>query len=230
MPLRRIEKISSLSVFAGRSPSEIEALLQGADEKALKHRETLFRMGDEAHAFAFVLEGALKLVKTTADGNEVIVFFATPGDPVGALIMGSEQKTYPVSAVAMGPSVVLRVPRRTFVSAWSKFPDVFQKINGLIFARVHEMQEQKAMAKMSLPQKIARQIISLSERFEGGGGTVLPVPITRKEIADSVGASVESVIRVMSDWSREGVLRTSERQIEILQVDRVIEILRGEKS
>jgi CRP-like cAMP-binding protein len=230
MPLNQLNKITSMSVFSGRPMTQIEALLQGAEEKALKHREMLYRMGDEAHSFAFVLQGALKLVKTTPAGDEVIMFFATPGDPVGALIMGSEQKTYPVSVVAMGPSLVLKIPRRTFVSVWIKYPDIFQKINSLIFARVHEMQEQKAMVKMSLPQKIARQLVSLTERFGADGGTSLPVPITRKEIADSVGATVESVIRVMSDWSRQGILQTSERQIEILRMDSIVEVLRGDKA
>ena len=53
----------------------------------------------------------------------------------------------------------------------------------------------------------------------------LPLPITRKEIAEACGASVESVIRVMSDWSKQGFINTQDAHIEILRMDKILEIL-----
>lgn len=216
-----------MTLFEGCSSSQIQALLKGAQERTLKHREILYRAGDQAETFAIVLEGALKLVKPTPLGDDIIVLFATPGDVIAALIMPHQQSTYPVSVIAMGPTVILTIPKVTFTSVWSSHPGILQKINGILFSRMSEMHEQKALAKVHLAPKIARQIISLIERLGGEGETILPIPLTRQEIADSVGASVESVIRVMSDWSQSGVIRTSEQHIEIIRMERIIEILRG---
>jgi hypothetical protein len=51
--------------------------------------------------------------------------------------------------------------------------------------------------------------------------------VTRQELADSVGATVESVIRLLSEWTSEGVLRPDSRQIEVLRLDRLVEISKG---
>ncbi len=54
--------------------------------------------------------------------------------------------------------------------------------------------------------------------------SVLPIPLTRQEIADSLGATVESVIRIMSSWSQQGIIRTMDRKIEILKMSSIIDI------
>jgi CRP/FNR family transcriptional regulator, nitrogen oxide reductase regulator len=215
-----------MDIFENCTTAQVAALTEGSQKKTLKHRELLYRAGDQADTFSIVLEGALKLIKPTPLGDDIIVFFATPGDVIAALVMNHQQSTYPVSSVAMGPTEVIKIPRHTFTSNWSIHPGILQKINGILFLRMSEMHEQKAMAKAHLAPKIARQIISLVERFGGEEETILPIPLTRQEIADSLGASVESVIRVMSEWSQEGLIRTSERHIEIIRMDKIIELIR----
>lgn len=216
-----------MTLFEGLATNQIEALIEGAEEKALKHREILYCAGDQASSFAILIEGALKLVKPTSVGDDIIVHFATPGDLVAALIMPQKNSVYPVSVVALGPSTVFKIPRRTFVAVWAADQIIMQRINEVLFRRMSEMQEQKAMTKAFLAPKIARQLISLIERLGGEGETILPIPLTRQEIADSLGASVESVIRVMSDWSRNGLIRTTEQHIEIVRMDKIVEILRN---
>lgn len=215
-------------ILEGRSESEISALLAGAEVKELRHREMLYRGGDKASNFALVVAGALKLVKYTPSGDEFIVHFATPGDPVGALVMSNPNGTYPVTVVSMGPSIVLKIPKSTFMNAWSKDTQAMQSVNRMLFNRMNDMHEQRAMTKAPLAQKIARQLSSLIERIEGEGATVLSIPITRQELADSVGAAVESVIRVLSEWSRRGLIMTMDHHIEVLRMDLLIKILKGE--
>jgi CRP-like cAMP-binding protein len=89
------------------------------------------------------------------------------------------------------------------------------------------MHEQKALHKAPLAQKVAREIVNLIERYGDEGETFLPIPITRQEIADSVGASVESVIRVMSDWSQNGYLKTTDQVIHVLRMDKILEVMMG---
>ena len=208
----------------------VGALLEGAEEKWLAHREVLFRAGEEAAAFVIVLEGALKLVKSSATGDDVVVFIATPGDPVGGLIMMQARSVYPVTVIAMGQSKVMKIPRSTFEKAWSSDAAILQKISGAFVARVGDLQDQKVFVKAPLPVKIARLLLSLIERFDSLEPGVLPVPLTRQEIADSTGASVESVIRVMSDWSKRGILKTSDQHIEVQRIDTLAEILKGAKE
>jgi CRP-like cAMP-binding protein len=227
MPSRFPPQIDQFPLFVGRSQKEIEALLAGAEEKTLKHREVLYQVGDLAAGFAVVVQGALKLVKSTPDGNDIIVFFATPGDIIGALLMNQPRAVYPVSAVSMGNSVVLKVPKETYKQNWLANPSVQSAVSGLLFSRMHLMHDQKTLSKASLSVKIAHQLINLIEKYSGENETILPVPLTRQEIADSVGASVESVIRVMSEWSHSGIIKTTDQLIEVRRADELLKLIKS---
>lgn len=227
MPLQLSPEIESLPLFAQRSRAEIDELLMGAEVRKLAHRETLYHFGDPARTFAVVLQGALKLVRSTPEGNDVIVFFATPGNVIAGLLMPTNQ-TYPVSSIAMGTATVLKIPRETWLQKWMHDSEIQRRVSGMFINRMSLMHDHKAMAKARLPQKIAAQIITLLEQCSDSEKTMVPVPITRQEIADSVGASVESVIRVMSEWSQQGIIETTDQFIHINQLDKIIEFVKGE--
>ncbi len=219
--------VKNLPLFAGQSPTEVQRLLKDAKSAGVRHRESLFNMGDSAQFFGVVLQGAFKLVRLGPDGSDTIVHFATPGDVVAGLVMATPS-TYPVSAVAMGSSVALKIPRQTFLDTWSVNPSIQQSMREILFTRMSHMHEQKALQKAPLGQKIAREIVTLIERCTESGETFLPIPITRQEIADAVGASVESVIRVMSEWSQKGYMTTTDHVIHISRMDKVLEIMMGQ--
>jgi len=227
MPLRFLPLIKQLPVFTHRSNSELESLLESAQDLTVTHRQTLFRAGEKATSFFIVVQGAFKLVRSSVEGADVIVHFATPGDVVAALVMPATGSLYPVSCFAMGHSIVLKVPRETFLKSWSGNSSVQQCLGGNLFSRMNQMQAEKAMGKSPLPQKIASQLISIIERYSGENETILPIPLTRQEIADAVGASVESVIRIMSDWSRKGYISTSDQLIRVERMDKILEVIKG---
>lgn len=227
MSIRPIQQVQELPLFRGRPSAEIERLLTGARPTEVQHRECLYAMGDRAETFAVVLRGAFKLVKPTLEGSDMIVFFATPGDVIAGLVMATPS-TYPVSAVAMGPSTVLKIPRQTFVESWTANTSIQESMRAMLFSRMSLMHEQKALLKAPLAQKISREIVSLIDRYSGQGEAILPIPITRQEIADAVGASVESVIRVMSEWSRNGYIKTTDQVIHVSRMDKIVEIMMGQ--
>lgn len=222
--------LENLNIFNRRTKSEIDALTMGAEERRLNHRETLFQMGDPARAFAVVTQGALKLVRTTPEGNDVIVFFATPGNVIGGLLMTTPNSVYPISAVAMGPAKVLKIPRETWNSKWVGDSQVQQHLSGMFYNRMSQMHDHLAMARARLPQKVAAQMVALIEQCAETDSTAIPIPITRQEIADAVGASVESVIRVMSEWSQSGIIETTDQHIHICRMDKILEIVKGDHA
>jgi CRP-like cAMP-binding protein len=82
------------------------------------------------------------------------------------------------------------------------------------------------MLKAPLNQKVASLLINLLEKNPTENGLELPLPITRKEIADTLGATVESVIRIMSEWSKMGIIQTNDQYIRVIKPDKVIEYLK----
>lgn len=220
--------LNQLPIFRDIDAQVIQTLIQGGVAVSSKHRETLFRAGDPAAYFALVLLGAYKLFRHDLSGNEAIMHFASPGDTIGALVMLKPDGAFPVTCASIGPSMVLKIPRKTYLDSWAPNAVLQQRINRMLYQRMNQIQDEKARTRLPLSVKVASLLVTLLEKYSSGSERILPIPITRQEIADSVGSTVESVIRIMSEWSAEEILHTEERQIEITRLDRLIEISRAE--
>lgn len=222
-----IREVMQFPLFEGLDRGTVLELLHGGSFRSHKHREVLFHAGEPADCFGVVLVGAYKLIRPTPRGDDLIVHFATPGDVVGALVMAQQGSTYPVTAKAMSASKICLVPRSTFQRTWASNARVQQRLNSFLYTRMSLMQDERALARAPLEQRVAGLLLKLLERAgEEEDHRILPLPLTRQEIADSLGAAVESVIRIMSDWSQRGLIRTTDRQIEILRTDQVIEMVK----
>ncbi|MCB0369238.1 MAG: winged helix-turn-helix domain-containing protein, partial [Bdellovibrionales bacterium] len=95
----------------------------------------------------------------------------------------------------------------------------------LLSSRMNMLQDQKVMMKSPLSQKIALLLLNFLDKETDHGNASIKLHMTRKEIADNLGASVESVIRIMSDWSKKGIIQTTDQQIQVLQVEKIIDHL-----
>ncbi len=215
-------EVAHLPIFKGLGAADLENLCDGGQIVISSHRDRLFAFGEPAPFFGFVLDGAYKLSRPTPLGEETIVHFATKGDFIAAFIMAQPAPVYPLSAYAMGTSRFVKIPRETFLTKWRQYPDLIFKIQSVLSSRMGQMHTQKALQKAPLSAKIAALLMELLERQPNESQLVLPLPLTRKEIADSLGASVESVIRIMSDWSKKGLIQTTDQNIQILKADEII--------
>lgn len=223
-----LNELQTFPIFAGYSKEELLYLCEGGRIIVTEHRDSLFCAGDSAHSFGVVIYGAYKLCRPSPMGEDVIMHFSTSGDVVAAFIMGQPNPVYPISAISMGTSRYLKIPQQNYLERWAKKPELILRIQSLLYQRMTILQDQKAFTKAPLNQKVAALLMQLLDQNTREQGIFLPLPLTRKEIADSLGASVESVIRVMSDWSKQGYIQTVGQQIEICRPDRLIEILKIE--
>ncbi len=221
-----LPEILAYPIFQGLKKEQVLELLLGGVTRSSKHREYLYRQGDPANFFSIVLRGAYKLTKPTPQGDDVILYFSCPGDAIGALVMAHPMGVYPVSVVAMGPSLVWQIPKKTYQQSWMTNASVTIRLQNLVFNRMSLLQGEKTRQKTPVAQKVAYVVLQLIEKYSTEGENILPVPVTRKEIADSIGSSVESVIRVMSEWSQAGLVRTNESHIEVLNTARIVEMLK----
>ena len=228
MEISQLSKIlKEYPLFQGLGESDLLGLLEGHRFKNVRHHQILYRAGDPADSFAIVLTGAFKLVRTTPKGDDAIVYFTTPGELIGGLVMLKSPGMYPVSAVALGPSTALVMPRSTYTRSWLPNAAIQAKLNSALYSRMSVLQEDKANSKLSLQQRVASLLLSLLDKQPATETNRLPIPLTRQEIADTVGSSVESVIRCMSELSQQGLIHTEDKHIEILRTDKIVDILRN---
>jgi CRP-like cAMP-binding protein len=224
-----LPELKSFRLFDGFSDDQIDLLCKDISVKVTQHKEPLFRFKDKAEYFYIILSGAYKLTRPSPNGEDSILHFAHSGDVIAAFIMAQPQPMYPITAISMGPSRALKIHRSNYTDSWKNNGDLIFRIQNLLSTRMTSMQSQKALSKSPLQAKIASLLIDLVDKQPYSENSVtLPIPLTRKEIADSVGASVESIIRIMSEWSKKGLIKTEDQNITIVKTDKIIELMNAD--
>lgn len=217
-----LSELKAFPLFSGLSDDLIFELCENSSVKAHKHKDQIFTYGNVALHFGVVLSGAYKLTRVSPVGEESVIHFSSPGDVVAALIMSQEKPIYPVTVKAMGPSRILLIPRETYNKSWLKNPTLIIQVQSLLSTRMNRLQNQKIMQRAPLQSKVAALLLQLVSKDNLQQELEVPLPLTRKEIADTLGVTVESVIRVMSDWVKKEYISTNDQNIKILKPDLLI--------
>lgn len=181
----------------------------------------VFSEGSRASEFSFVALGSVKIVKA-ATSRSVILRIVGAGSPIG-VVAAWEGRPYPGSAIAMEPSTIVHVPEREFFALTDRHPEVLRQILRHMMTRQVELGQRISEMTGSVESRIAQALLDLvasSGRVEGAGAS-LSLALTRQEVADLAGTTVETAIRTMSRWGKEGVVLTEEHGFVIPDLDRL---------
>jgi CRP-like cAMP-binding protein len=126
------ERVPTLGML-GRAALRILAI--GAESRYVHRGEVLFNAGDMADSGFVVQEGAFKLAAQEQDGGRSIT--VGPGTLLGELAMLTET-TRPVTATALEPSTVLRIPRSLFIKMLDGYPDAAKRLRDTLARRSEE--------------------------------------------------------------------------------------------
>lgn len=215
----------SLEVFRDLPSTDVERLLEGAELLRHRHRDLLFRAGEDADHFALVVSGCYKLLKPSPKGVETLLAFATASEPIGLLTMAPAQARYPVTAQSLGASSLFWIPRGTYLKSWLQEPEIVRRMHQKIMDRCRGFHSDRSLQHLPLPARVAGFLLRCLDLHGVERNNLLRYPLTRREISEAVGAQPESVIRVMSAWQKSGWLTTCERHIEILHPEKLAEFL-----
>ena len=161
--------------------------------------------------FHFVLGGRVKIVKAASGGRDIILEIFGTGDPIGA-VAAYEETDFPCTAVALESTSLLSVPRRELFALLTANPMLARGLLLGLTRRMIELTRKLAERSSHVEYRIARFFLTLADRIGRSEGTVLRIPVvlSRQEIADMVGTTQETAIRIMSRWGKEGVIRTED--------------------
>lgn len=174
--------------------------------------ETLWRAGDAAHELTFIRRGLVQIIKPAASGPAATLGLFGPHECVGLVaVLGPHR--YPADAVAISERVeLLHLPAEDFRAAMQQEPALADATHrSLVQASQMLLAKIDVLTAGEVPQRLATLFLHLADRFGdvfAGDELRIPVALSRGVLARLVGARSETVIRVMSRWEREGLLRT----------------------
>lgn len=204
-------------IFDGLTGDERQAWLRDSSPLELRRGETVARQGEPADRFCLVESGLLKLLQLTPDGRELIVRFVGPAEPFGGVV-ALNRAAYPVTALAATPTRLRAWTRETLARLLDVFPQVRHNITREMAEHMTDaLTRVRELATERVGQRLAHTLLRLMHQVgeDAPGGLLIPVPLTRQELADLTGTTLYTVSRTLSKWQADGVLETSGRRLLI---------------
>jgi CRP-like cAMP-binding protein len=213
-------------IFDGLTERERERWLGQSTTASVTRGQTLARQGDPARHFYLLESGFLKLLQLTADGTELIVRFIAPGDPFGGVVALGDAP-YPVTAVAVQPSVALSWPRDTVSMLLAETPQV--RVNIMREMATHmtaALTRVRELTTATVDQRLAHTILRLAEQCgrPEQDGILIAQQLTRQEIADLTGTTLYTASRTLARWETMGVVETRHRMLFVRSTQQLEDI------
>ena len=201
--------IRSVEPFNTLPKQEAETLAASCCTKEFERGETIFREGTYCDSVWVVKEGRVHLVKYLLDGKVSTTCVMAPGE-IFCCLSTMDKRSYPSNAVAAVKTEAVRIPIDLFSKLMRK-PEFAQKALCLFCDRLRQVESRGCQMQDSAEHRVGRVLLALSKKF---GETI---PLTRQEVAELSGVTLETAIRVISHLKHEKLVLTSQRKTITIQ-------------
>lgn len=224
MPIQPLIPFDSIPLLATLKRADREAVEPLCRMRGYDKGETIFSEGDPSARIHFIYAGRVKIVKA-AGTRDVILEILGMGEPLGAVAV-FERRPFPASAIAIEPSGILSIEEDAFFQLLDRRPDMVRSLLSGLTMRLMMLNKRLADMTGSVESRAARLFITLAERLgkQGQQETFIPLGLSRQELADLLGTTLETTIRLMSRWQKENVVLTSKDGFEVPSLQRLREL------
>lgn len=218
--------LSGLPPFSLLSRPQIRDILDLARIHRVDEGAAIFSEGTDATHFHLLLDGYLRVVRTTPGGEQIIVLHISPGQLFG-IAAALQRDTYPATAVAAAESIVLSWPThlwRDFTAQYDGFATQSYKTLG---QRVGQIQDTMTeIATQAVEQRIAAAVLRMVNQSgrKTDEGIEIGFPVTRQNISDMTGTTLHTVSRMLSAWEKDGIVRSTRKHIVVTAPHRLVQI------
>lgn len=225
-----ISLISGLPPFEGMAAADLQDLISTARSHRYAKDEHIFRQDEEAQNFFLLLDGHLRVVRITPDGEQVIARYISSGELFGiAKAIGRD--TYPANAIAAVDCVALIWPNSIWQSTIENYPAFSTNTYKLLGSRLQDTQERvMEMATERVEQRVANAIMKLvnqtGKRTEDG--LLIDFPISRQDLSEMTGTTLHTVSRLMSAWETSGYIKSGRRKITVIEGHKLMLVASGQ--
>lgn len=210
--------IAGLPVFQGMGPADLDSMIGQARSLRIPKDKPVFEQEEQAHSFFLLLDGHVRVEKSTPEGQVVIVRYINPGELLGiAHALGRD--TYPASAIAAVDCVVLAWPGRL----WSEFAAAFPSFGVNTYRTVGERLQDAhtrviEMSTEQVDRRVAHALLKLVEQSgrETEDGLLIDFPISRQDIAEMTGTTLHTVSRLLTAWEQRKLVKSGRQKVTVV--------------
>jgi CRP/FNR family transcriptional regulator len=204
------ELLRTTPIFSRLSSTDRHSIAAVSTVKHFARGETIFEQETPSEAFYAIASGRVKIFKLMPNGKDLILEVFGPGDPLGAVAayMG---RPFPASASALEDTTCVVIPRPAFFRLLEQNPSLVRGLLLGLTTRLVELTNRLAeLTGGRIEPRFARLFLKLADQMgrTERGGLLIPLALSRQELADMTGTTIETCIRIMSRWGKQDIVRT----------------------
>lgn len=206
--LSTMSLLEHLPLLAGLPARALAALADQCRVERFERDAILFSQGDPCDRVYVVQAGEVKIVHQEVDGREVILEVVSPGEPLGGAVLFMD--THPATARAMTEVEVISFSTGTYTRLLDEQPALGRRLIRMLGHRLHSMMGLQILAGERVERRMAHILLKLADRAgrPEAGGLLITIPLSRQDLADMAGTTLESAIRTVSRFRAQGWVET----------------------
>jgi CRP/FNR family transcriptional regulator len=209
-----LNTIGETPLFRGMDKEHLIQVHRIAQQRSFNRGDAIFWEDDPGIGFYIVMQGKVKIYKTSLDGKEQILHIYGPGNPFGEVPVFSGHR-FPANAQALEKSRLLFFPRSEFISLIAENPSLALNMLAVLSMRLRQFAVQiEHLSLKEVPARLAAYLILLSG--EQNNLERVTLPISKGQLASLLGTIPETLSRIFNKMSGQGLITVSGREIELV--------------
>lgn len=193
-----------------------------------KKGQVIFYEGNQAYGLYCVFAGRVKLYKAGVDGQQQIVRIAGPGDLLGYRSLFAEEP-YAATACVLENATICCIDKNAFFPILSKNPKLALNIIKKLSKELREAEAlATSIAHRSVRERMAELLLMLKATYgkPAKKGVRIDLLLSREELAEMIGITQETAIRLLSEFKSDGLIEVREREITVVNTKALLETAR----
>jgi CRP/FNR family transcriptional regulator, nitrogen oxide reductase regulator len=224
--MERRDILQAMPFFAGLSERDWEKVIDLFSERQYQKDDYIFLEGEAPEALYIIRSGKVKVLRHSTDGKDVVLRVGGPGHLLGTVAV-FDGGGYPGTAQVIEECTALVIARNDCLTLVNRYPVFALAVISDLGSRLRSSAEQiRSLAVERVEQRIARVLLKLAETAgtDSPEGRVIEMPLTRQDVADMTGTTVETAIRVMSKFRRQELIKTRRGKVVLVETAALQEI------
>jgi CRP-like cAMP-binding protein len=218
---RRFELLKQAQFFRHLAGDALKDVNSRFQEVHFAQDEWIYHLGDPADHLYVIAAGQVKLLQHNAEGKEVLLDLAAPGDLIGGLAAFGNT-SYSDAAQAHTACCLLRVATNAFQQLLEIHPSITLQVLEFAGSQLQQARESiRGLSVDTVEQRLARTLLRLAERHgeSTAEGELIQMPLPQQDLAALTGTTVETVSRVLSQFRSRGLITSGRRWIALTDRD-----------
>lgn len=216
-----VAALAACQLLSGLPAEEVECVADVSGVHLAKAGTDIFLEGDPSKGLWILARGRVRLYHSSADGRQRVVSFAMPSSPLelGAALDG---RPFSATATALDDSVLLFLPRKELIDIGRRHMHTVRNAVDHLCLEIRQRDINSAIATLKDAKgRVGCALLQLARQYgvPTAKGVRIDYRLSRQDIADRAGVRLETVIRILSDLTRQEAVRTEDQVIEIVRLE-----------